>query len=376
MTKDIMTSSDLTFRLTAFWQKNGPKPGKPLRKTELGDFPNTESAAHFLRENNPAAILPYLFCYRLEPTPEYRGGYSYPVSIFDRKGNLRGGFDHYHLNCFPGRKAEECSFQQGDIVMFRDGDYLMMGVVDELPPNPDFARQVGEESGLLDEVDDAYLISYARGGRRHHHLHDCELFLPEAPVPHYLAVLQKKILAGHGKNSAKPGAFYQKTLFLEWMGENKHLFSHEPYLSEEKDHYFSIRFKGITKHIYCCFVEKGDIMVSVDYRNQNYDIIMEFDLYEEETPEGRYLCSACRDWPNEEKPPEVLEYDSRAELWIKHSFEKLAEYTREEFTADALLCLCRYGGSTAAFIASGEKLEKLRKREDFFREMPVIVGIT
>ena len=173
--------------------------------------------------------------------------------------------------------------------------------------------------------------------------------------------------------SKKPADFYQKTLFLTWMQENRHLFSHEPYLSEEKKSSFTIRFKGITKHISCCFTEGGDIMVTVDYRNQFYDIIMEFDLYEEETPEGRYLCSMCRDNPNPDNPPEVIEYENRAELWSKHSFEKLAAYTREEFTDEAVLCLCRYGGCTAAFVAAGEKLEKLRKREDFFIELPVVV---
>ncbi len=373
MTRKNIQPKAPVLRLTALWQKEGPKSGRPLHKTDLGDFPNVEAATLFLRENNPSASWPYLFCYRLEPTPEYRGGYSHPISIFDRDGTLRGGYDLDHLNCFPGRTPEECRFKPGDIVMFRDGDYLMLGVVDELPPDPEFAKQVGEESGLLDEVDDSYLISYAQGGKRHHHLHDCELFPPEAPIPKYLVALQKKILAGHGRNSATPRDFYQKGLFLNWMVENKHLFSHEPYLAEEKENYFRIRFKGVTNHIYCSFTDAGDVMVMVDYRNQNYDIIMEFDLYEEETPEGRYLCTSCRDYPNEDNPPEVTEYENRAELWIKHSFEKLATYTREEFTDGAVLCLCRCGGGTAAFVSAGKKLEKLRKREDFFKEIPVVV---
>ncbi|HIJ94513.1 MAG TPA: hypothetical protein HPP94_01980 [Desulfuromonadales bacterium] len=156
------------------------------------------------------------------------------------------------------------------------------------------------------------------------------------------------------------------------MKENRHLFSHEPYLAEERSYGFSIRFRGVDSHISCFFSDYGGISVAVDYRNQNYDTIMEFDLYEEETPEGRYLCRMCRDHPNEENPPEVIEHENRAELWIKHSFEKLAAYTREEFTDGAVLCLCRYGGGTAAFIAAGKKLKKLRKREDFFKELQVV----
>ncbi|MBI5591822.1 MAG: hypothetical protein HY881_15225 [Deltaproteobacteria bacterium] len=66
-------------------------------------------------------------------------------------------------------------------------------------------------------------------------------------------------------------------------------------------------------------------------------------------------------------------YETRAELWIKHLFEPLAEWTREKFTDDAVLCLFWYCGSTATQIASGEELEKLRKQEGFFKETPVII---
>jgi hypothetical protein len=33
------------------------------------------------------------------------------------------------------------------------------------------------------------------------------------------------------------------------------------------------------------------------------------------------------------------------------------------------------GGSTAAYSAYGKELEKLRKREDFFIELPVVTGL-
>lgn len=55
---------------------------------------------------------------------------------------------------------------------------------------------------------------------------------------------------------------------------------------------------------------------------------MEFDLYEEETPEGRYLCSMCPDHQNPDNPPEVIKYENRAELWIKHSTMPPTEFFR------------------------------------------------
>jgi hypothetical protein len=363
-----------TLRLTALWQKDGPKSGGILRKTELGDFPDVDAAALFLRVSNPVTTWPYLLCYRLEPTPDYRGGYSDPVTIFDPDGNLCGGFDHDKTDCFPGRMPEECRFKRGDIVMFAGYRKLILGVVEELPPAPAFAQQVSEENGMLDSIDDAYMVLHGKGGKDHSHPNECELFLFDGLVPKYIAALQKAVVTNTWRSPAdKISDFYVKSLFLNWLSTNKYLFSHEPYIDKEGAGYFNVLFEGITRQIVCRFSESGAIEVRVFYRNQFYDIIMEFDLHEEETPTGRYLCSSCRDWQNENDQSKVIEYDSRDELWIKHSFEPLADYVREEFTDDALLCLFRYSGCTTAFVANGERLEKLRKRDDFFKEIPVVV---
>ena len=167
-------------------------------------------------------------------------------------------------------------------------------------------------------------------------------------------------------------SFYQKALFTRWLADNRHLFSHEPYIDVERDNYFTVRFKGITRHIACQFVKDGAIMMQVYYRNQYFDIVSEFDLSEEKTSEGRYLCRLCRDHPSEVNPPTVLEYATRDELWIKHSFEPLAEYTRATFTKDAMLCLCRDQGSSSGLIGEGELLTLIKSRRDFFKAIPVV----
>ena len=373
MTKKRNATTKITFCLYVLWQKTSPKIGKRLHETQLGTFADVESAAHFLQEQNPAGNWPYLFCYKLTPSSESRGCYAWPTAIFDRNGKLLGEYDDYKTNCFPGRKSEKCRFQPGDIVQFESFN-LLMGVVLEQPPSPEFVARVGGRKKRIDEMDDSYHVLLSQKGKDHEHLHECCMFEPDAPIPKYLVAIQKQVRMGTWKGQSEKCDFYQKQLFLSWLDDNKHLFSHEPYLVEENGHSFTIRFKGICEHISCLFCEKGGIMMTVDYSNLNFDIIMEFDLHEEETPEGRYLCSMCRDWPNVDNPPEVIEYENRADLWIKHSFEKLAAYTREEFTDDAVLAICRYGGgSTAAFVSAGKKLEKLRNREDFFKEMPVVV---
>lgn len=166
--------------------------------------------------------------------------------------------------------------------------------------------------------------------------------------------------------------FYQKDLFTRWLADNRHLFSYEAYIDKEGDSWFTARFKGITRHIVCRFNNAGAIEMRIDYRNEFFDIVTEFDLYEEKTPEGRYLCRICRDHPSEINPPEALEYDTREELWIKHSFEPLAAYTWDNFSDATMLCLCRYQGCTSAVIATGELLDKARQRRDFFKAVPMV----
>lgn len=79
------------------------------------------------------------------------------------------------------------------------------------------------------------------------------------------------------------------------------------------------------------------------------------------------------EWSDPDNAADLTEYDHREEIYVKHSFEPLAAWTREELTDDATLCLCRYGEAAAAFIAHGERLEEIRSREDFFRAVSVAV---
>jgi hypothetical protein len=128
--------------------------------------------------------------------------------------------------------------------------------------------------------------------------------------------------------------FFQKALLLSWAGQNGSLFSHAPLLLEEGDGYAVFGFAGVTRQISCCMFARGDIVIQATYRNRPFDILMDFDLYEERTPEGHWICKLCRDLPNPESPEPFIEYAHRDKLWIKHSFEPPAAWTREHFQPD------------------------------------------
>ena len=166
--------------------------------------------------------------------------------------------------------------------------------------------------------------------------------------------------------------FYQQTMFLRWAFRNRRLFSHPPYLLRQKKGSCDIAFRGVSKHITCCFTKVGDIMICVGYRNTNFDIIREFDLFEERTREGQWLCSMCRDHPNPDKTEPLIEYEERKKLWIEHSFAPLAAWTRKSFTKDAMLCLYRSGGTTWAAIEKKPHLTKTEQSPYLFKKFPVL----
>jgi hypothetical protein len=101
MSKQDTSSITIPLILTAVWHPEGLKSGRKLRCTELGEFSDADAAALFMLENNPTASFPWLFCYRLKPSQDYRGNGN-PVTVFDRNGNLVGGYDNENLDCFPG----------------------------------------------------------------------------------------------------------------------------------------------------------------------------------------------------------------------------------------------------------------------------------
>jgi len=168
--------------------------------------------------------------------------------------------------------------------------------------------------------------------------------------------------------------FYQKQLFLRWATHNHQLFSHPPYLLRQGKDSFVIGFRGVSKRITCTFTCNGMVMVGVDYRNTCFDIVTEFDLYEERTSEGRWVCRLCRDHPNPDKTEPFIEYEDRDKLWIEHSFEPLAEWNRETFTRKSRLYLYRSGGTTWAIIDQGENQEKNLKSRQLFKRLPVLTA--
>lgn len=167
---------------------------------------------------------------------------------------------------------------------------------------------------------------------------------------------------------------FQIDAIANLIRDNRYLFHNKPIVEISDTSDIQLRFKGITRQITCVFERSGTIDVCAYYRNRYHDIVAEFALSAERTPTGRFRCRLCLINPgnDNESPPE--EYETCEQLWVEHCLKPLAEWTHENFTNDAMLCLCRDRGSTAAFVCSGVEKERIMARRDFFKAVSVVTN--
>ena len=161
---------------------------------------------------------------------------------------------------------------------------------------------------------------------------------------------------------------------IKLVQDNLNLFKNRPFFEISETGSDLLRFKGITRHISWVIGQSGSISVCADYRSECYDIVQEFDLVTERTRSRRFRCGLCRTCPGKAVSDPLPEYESIEQLWMEHCLKPLAQWTHEHFIDNALLCLCRSRGCTAAFVCSSEsQKERIMGRRDFFNALPVVL---
>ncbi|MFH1147104.1 MAG: hypothetical protein V1736_05285 [Pseudomonadota bacterium] len=125
-----------------------------------------------------------------------------------------------------------------------------------------------------------------------------------------------------------------------------------------------MQFQGVIPIIFCHVSKWGAIELRVIYQKEFWDILVDFDVVERHSSGGRYYCALC-------EKPEI--FSSRQDLWEKHSFESLLEWTNRRFTETTWICLFgARGDCTEAILKEEHELEAARNREDFADAFPVV----
>jgi len=159
--------------------------------------------------------------------------------------------------------------------------------------------------------------------------------------------------------------YFALKTFKRWVSQEGHRFFYRPFIHIIRKEYFILRFTGITPKISCIITKSGTVAIWAAHRKENWDILSEFDIYEQRNEYGQYFCQLC-------EPPKI--FTSRKELWVKHSFEPLLKWCNEHLQRSRmLLFLGREGNYTYADIKRYEELSKMKAAEDFVSACPVVL---
>lgn len=164
-----------------------------------------------------------------------------------------------------------------------------------------------------------------------------------------------------------PKEFIHKA-FEQWIYRNLKRFKYQPLIFKRRKDYIQLKFSGITSEILCHIDKRGQVLISIEYQDQCWDIIAEFDVAEKRSAENKYYCELCL-------PEYRVFYSSKQELWEKHSFEPLLEWINENFLKSQWVCLFGGGetGFTIAKLREKQDVSKMTQDKYFFCAFPVVL---
>ena len=150
-------------------------------------------------------------------------------------------------------------------------------------------------------------------------------------------------------------------IFSGWLEQNKERFNHKPILLKKTKKYVGYLFENINPMLQLIIRYNDDIYISVEYNEENYDMICSIDTSVTKNQDGFYYCSLCE---SESEPAKL--YKRKEDLLAEHSFEVLLEWVNEKFIPANIIRLYEHRvyddeqktyvlGATAAEIINKEK---------------------
>ena len=162
--------------------------------------------------------------------------------------------------------------------------------------------------------------------------------------------------------------------FKSWLSENSMRFALEPIPRKvimKKACSLNIVFAGIAPEITTSAYGHGfgNICVSVTYKNDCWDFILDIDIAPKCNSAGDHYCNMC-------EPGKRRFYRSRQELLADHSFERFLEWVNENFIPSRWICLFGTEGITLAKIVDEKDVNQMRSEKYFVHAFPVIKDTT
>lgn len=164
--------------------------------------------------------------------------------------------------------------------------------------------------------------------------------------------------------------FSQKT-FDYWLKHNSRYFPHHPQVLRHFRDHSTYLFHGINPAIQLNIDNRGSVEIWVKYKGILWDIIADFDVYEQRTSKGTYFCYLC------EKEDHQVLYPTRQDLWIEHSFKPLLEWALEYLIDSNRLYLMGGSGDqySAACIQSLDENNKIYNKLKTIMDLHIILPV-
>jgi len=151
--------------------------------------------------------------------------------------------------------------------------------------------------------------------------------------------------------------------FKQWLEKSSCRFSNRPILFHEGKECLDFRSDRVTSELSFTICEIGTAEIRVIYQDEWWDIIAEFDVWEQDAPSGQYYCEGCK---------EKKLFSSRRALWEEHIFEPFLDWANKNFITSNWLCIFEIGGARWASIAAEESVESAYAQKGFLMALPVV----
>jgi hypothetical protein len=134
-------------------------------------------------------------------------------------------------------------------------------------------------------------------------------------------------------HSKKPDVLEIRYFWDDWLERNRYRFTHQPVISKSDKNSLTMQFTGINPVLTAVLNLEREIGIYVTNTEGEYwDCIAEFDVKEQQTPEGQFYCGYCDE-------PSMTLYPTRQALWEQHVFELLLEWCNAKFQPDCFIVL-------------------------------------
>ena len=126
--------------------------------------------------------------------------------------------------------------------------------------------------------------------------------------------------------------FHLDRLFRRWLRENRHRFTHPPYIVRACHSHLELAFSGISPRVWATLKRNSEVSVGISFKGECWDLVIDFDAYAEQRSSHGWFCRLCAEQGKQELFP------SRDALFVAHGLEPFLSWANESFTPETWVC--------------------------------------